>query len=175
MDMDLMDEFEVEEEIEEGDERQNRTFVVLVAVMSGLLLIGIIAFCAWALTFGGDYLGRGQAAATATPLEIAAGTVTPTETEAETATPTVTPTSVPTEMPSPTATLVAATPAETGTPPAAAEVTPTSVPTATPTPSVGEGPPDTVTETGIGAFTAVVVAGGLLILLVAARRLRTAR
>ena len=48
-----MDDMDLEmESLEEGEEQQNRTFVLLVAVMGGLLLIGILAFCAWAFIVG---------------------------------------------------------------------------------------------------------------------------
>jgi len=187
--MDL-DDLEMEELAEEeGDERQNRTFVLLVAVMSGLLLIGIVAFCAWVLIVGKGYLGGGAAEAATTPEAVAppgdfTPSATPVEAAAEEMTPTVepTPTAVPTRVsptprPSPTPSPTSgATPAEA----ASAASTPTPAPTArarsTPVPTTaGEtGTSTEMTETGIGAFTAVLVAAGLLILLVAARRLRTA-
>ncbi|HIQ02461.1 MAG TPA: hypothetical protein EYH30_10125 [Anaerolineales bacterium] len=177
------------EEVEEGDERQNRTFILLVGIMGGLLLIGIIAFCAWVLLVGRGMIG-GQAAipptatvvegvaaaeATATAEAITPPEVTPEATETEAA-PSPTPTATSRPSPSPTPTPEATRP---GTPVGAAQVTPTigpartprpTTPTITRTPATASAP----AETGIGAFTAVILATGLLLLLIVARRLRTA-
>jgi len=110
-DMDLELEEPVEVEAEEAGERQNRTFIILVAVMGGLLLIGILAFCVWMFTVGRGVLTGGRAAIppTAPPEEAilaaaetataeAALALTPVSPE-PTATPTPSPTPVP---PSPT-------------------------------------------------------------------------
>lgn len=184
MDMDFVDEFDVEEESEEGAERQNRTFIILVGVMSALLLVGIVAFCAWALSFGGGILdGEGQAAATNTPMGVAGDltvTVTMTTTvasEEPSATPSPEPTETPTRTPRPSPTSSpAVSPTPTGTPEAVAEVTSTATPTPMRTLVTQEaGGSDSPPDTGIGAFTALVVAGGLVILLVTARRLRAVR
>jgi nitrate reductase NapE component len=180
-DMDLELEEPVEAEAEEAGERQNRTFIILVAVMGGLLLIGIIAFCVWMFVVGRGVLTGGQAAIppTATPEEAviaAAETATVEAALAQaqvspepTATPTPSPTPVP-PSPTPRPTIAApqatptprvtATPGGTGSTPV-----PTYTPTATPSPPA---------QTGIGAYTALILAAGLLILLVISRRLRTA-
>jgi len=180
-DMDLELEEPVEAEAEEAGERQNRTFIILVAVMGGLLLIGIIAFCVWMFVVGRGVLTGGQAAIppTATPEEAviaAAETATAEAALAQaqvspepTATPTPSPTPVP-PSPTPRPTIAApqatptprvtATPGGTGSTPV-----PTYTPTATPSPPA---------QTGIGAYTALILAAGLLILLVISRRLRTA-
>jgi nitrate reductase NapE component len=179
--MDLELEEPVEAEAEEAGERQNRTFIILVAVMGGLLLIGIIAFCVWMFVVGRGVLTGGQAAIppTATPEEAviaAAETATAEAALAQaqvspepTATPTPSPTPVP-PSPTPRPTIAApqatptprvtATPGGTGSTPV-----PTYTPTATPSPPA---------QTGIGAYTALILAAGLLILLVISRRLRTA-
>ena len=176
-DIDLELEEPVEAEAEEAGERQNRTFIILVAVMGGLLLIGILAFCIWMFTIGRGVLTGGQAAIppTATPEEAvitAAETATAEAALAQaspepTATPPPSPTPVP---PSPTPPPTIATPQATPTPratPTPGGTGPTPVPTDTPmTPS----PP---AQTGIGAYTALILAAGLLILLVVSRRLRT--
>jgi hypothetical protein len=167
-DMDLELEEPVEAEAEEAGERQNRTFIILVAVMGGLLLIGIIAFCVWIFVVGRGVLTGGQAAIppTATPeAALAQAQVSP----EPTATPTPSPTPVP-PSPTPRPTIAApqatptprvtATPGGTGSTPV-----PTYTPTATPSPPA---------QTGIGAYTALILAAGLLILLVISRRLRTA-
>jgi nitrate reductase NapE component len=180
-DMDLELEEPVEAEAEEAGERQNRTFIILVAVMGGLLLIGIIAFCVWMFVVGRGVLTGGQAAIppTATPEEAviaAAETATAEAALAQaqvspepTATPTPSPTPVP---PSPTPRPTIAAPQATPTPRVTATSggtgstpVPTYTPTATPSPPA---------QTGIGAYTALILAAGLLILLVISRRLRTA-
>ena len=184
MDMDLMDEFEMEDEAE-GDEGQNRTFIILVAVMSGILLIGIIAFCVWALALGG--LGGGGAAqeteapltadvamVSATETAIAELTATPEETSVPptsttrppAATNTTRPTSTQSSVQSPTVEATTASSAEVTS-------TPRPVPTSTPTPTTVSN--NQTPDTGIGAFTALIAAGALFILLLTARRLRTAR
>jgi outer membrane biosynthesis protein TonB len=190
-----MADFDLEmEPIEEGDERQNRTFIVLVAAMGGLLLIGIVAFCAWAALVGRGMVS-GQAAVPPTPttVEIAAEdmtatieAVTPTETV-----PTEETVETPSPPPSPSPTTPQRTPAltaspgatTTGTPIEVGEVTPAASPTRETTPNTTDTTPQATktpatngspAQTGIGAFTAVILAGGLLILLVVARRLRTA-
>ncbi|MGQ9710783.1 MAG: hypothetical protein ACUVXE_09990 [Anaerolineae bacterium] len=178
-DMDLELEEPVEVEAEEAGERQNRTFIILVAVMGGLLLIGIIAFCVWLFTVGRGVIFGGQAAVapTATPeVVVAAETATAEAALAlaqaspePTATPTPSPTPVPpSPTPPPTIAVQPATPTPrvtathggTGSTPV-----PTYTPTATPSPPA---------QTGIGAYTALILAAGLIVLLVISRRLRTA-
>lgn len=179
-DIDLELEEEPVEEAEEAGERQNRTFIILVAVMGGLLLIGIVLFCVWLFTVGRGVIfgGRAAVAPTATPEEavIAAETATAEAMLAQaqpssepTATPTPSPTPVP---PSPTPLPTIAAPQATPTPrttPTPGGAGPTPVPTYTPT--VNPSPP---AQTGIGAYTALILAAGLILLLVISRRLRTA-
>ncbi len=182
-DMDLELEEPVEEEAEEAGERQNRTFIILVAAMGGLLLIGIIAFCVWLLTVGRGVIFGGQAAGapTATPEEAVMAAAETATAEAAlalaqaspepTATPTPSPTPVP---PSPTPPPTIAAPQATPTPwvtPAAAATSPPAARAASPTPTMTPSPP---AQTGIGAYTAIILAAGLIILLVISRRLRTA-
>lgn len=186
MDLELEEPLEPEAE-EETAERQNRTFLILVGVLGGLLLIGIIAFCVWAFTIGRGILG-GQAAvapppppteaplteaditATAEALALAQAPQVPTETPTPSPTP-VPPT--PTPTPLPTIAAPPATPTPRATTPAAVTggAVATPQPTPTPTPLAPGSPP----QTGIGAYTAVFLALGLLALLVASRRLRAAR
>lgn len=180
-DMDLELEEPLEPEAEEAAaERQNRTFLILVGIMGGLLLIGIVAFCVWIFTVGRGLLG-GQAAVAPPPSPtLAEGDLTATavalmEAQASpepTATPTPSPTPVPTPTPVPPPTVAApqATPTPRATAPAG---TGGAVATArpSPTPLAAGSPP----QTGIGAYTAVFLALGLLALLIASRRLRTAR
>ncbi|MBC7227206.1 MAG: hypothetical protein H5T61_08240 [Thermoflexales bacterium] len=182
-DMDLELEEPVEGEAEEAGERQNRTFIILVAVMGGLLLIGIIAFCVWLFTVGRGVMfgGRAAVAPTAPPetaVVAAAETATaeaamaPAQVSPEpTATPTPSPTPVP---PSPTLPPTIAAPQATPTPrvtPTVAATSPPAASAASPTPTVAPSPP---AQTGIGAYTALILAAGLIILLVISRRLRTA-
>lgn len=181
--IDLELEEPAEEAAEEAGERQNRTFIILVAVMGGLLLIGIIAFCVWLLTVGRGVILGGQAAVppAAPSEEITAGmaetataeaalALTPTLPE-PTATPEPSPTPVP---PTPTLPPTIAAPQVTPTPrvtPAVAATSPPAAGVASPTPTVVPSPPP---QTGIGAYTALILAAGLIILLVISRRLRTA-
>lgn len=179
-DMDLELEEPVEEEAEEAGERQNRTFIILVAVMGGLLLIGIIAFCVWLLTVGRGIMfgGRAAVAPPATPGEAVMVAETATA-EAALAMAQASPEPTATPTPSPTPALPSPTPPPTI---AAQQATPTPRATATPggtgptpvptyTPTIAPGPP---AQTGIGAYTALILAAGLIILLVISRRLRTA-
>ncbi len=180
-DIDLELEEPVEEEAEEAGERQNRTFIILVGVMGGLLLIGIIAFCVWLLTVGRGVMfgGRAAVAPTAPPEEmVIAGAETATAEAAlaqvspePTATPAPSPTPVP-PTPTPPPTIVA--PRVTPTPRATPTATASGVAgagAASPTPTITPSPP---AQTGIGAYTALILAAGLIILLVISRRLRTA-
>ncbi|MCS7178621.1 MAG: hypothetical protein RML46_02235 [Anaerolineae bacterium] len=181
-DMDLELGEPVEREAEEAGERQNRTFILLVAGMGGLLLIGIIAFCVWMLTIGrGMLFGRAAVPPTAPPAEItnaavdatataeAALALTPPSPE-PTATPEPSPTPVPpTPTPPPTIAAPQATPTPRVTPTPTATRAPANA--ATPTPTITPSPP---AQTGIGAYTALILAAGLVILLVISRRLRTA-
>lgn len=179
-DMDLELEEPVEAEAEEAGERQNRTFIILVAAMGGLLLIGIIAFCVWLFTVGRGVIFGGPAAVapTATPEEVVAAVETATAEAAlalaqvspePTATPTPSPTPVP-PSPTPPPTIAA----QLATPTPRVKTTPSgtgSTPVPTYTPTVTPSPP---AQTGIGAYTALILAAGLIVLLVISRRLRTA-
>lgn len=176
-DMDLELEEPVEE-AEEAGERQNRTFIILVAIMGGLLLIGILAFCAWMFMVGRGVLFGRQAAAppTNTPETVIAA-------EMETATAAAL--AVAQASPTPTATW---TPSPTPVPPSPTPVPTVAAPQATPAPRVtatAGGPeatpsptrtpvPGTPAQTGIGAYTALILATGLILLLIISRRLRTA-
>ena len=180
-DIDLELEEPVEAEAEEAGERQNRTFIILVAVMGGLLLIGILAFCVWMFVVGRGVLTGGQAAIppTATPEEAVIAAAETATAEAALALaqaspePTATPTPSPTPVP-PSPTLPPTIAAQQATPTPRVTATPggtgsTPVPTYTPTAT-----PSPPAQTGIGAYTALILAAGLLILLVISRRLRTA-
>ncbi len=181
--IDLELEEPVEEEAEEAGERQNRTFIILVAAMGGLLLIGIIAFCVWLFTFGRGSIFGGRAAVppTATPEEAVVAAAETATAEAALALaqvspePTAPPTPSPTPAPpSPTPPPTIAAPQATPTPrmtPTAAATSPPAASAASPTPTVAPSPP---AQTGIGAYTALILAAGLLILLFISRRLRTA-
>jgi nitrate reductase NapE component len=186
--MDLELEEPVEAEAEEAGERQNRTFIILVAIMGGLLLIGILAFCVWMFTVGRGVLTGGRVAipptappeATVIPAKTVAAAETATAEAAlapaqvspePTATPTPSPTPVP-PSPTPTITAPQATPTPRATLPPRATPTPSGTgPTPVPTPT---GTPNPPAQTGIGTYTALILAAGLVILLVISRRLRTA-
>lgn len=214
MDMDYEAyDYEVEDydEIEGEGEQQNRLFFILVAGLSGILLLGVAAFCVWLFLLRNDVqeppvgletpdlvaqvaltetaVREVEMAQTATA-EVLAQAETQTA-EAATPVPTGTPVVVATETPlvgtppsEETVTPEEGTPtegedgtpaAETATPAGVGEVqtTPTMGPRNTPTPTTGT--PSTVSDTGLGAFTAIFAAGGLILLLITARRLRAAR
>lgn len=153
------------------EEGKNRSFVILVAVLGGLLVLGIGAFVAWALLIAPrirqDVESQNEAifatntaiAIAAAATETAAVTPTPTDTPVPTDTPppTATPTSRPTtdtpesETPDPTATLSLATPETNGEENAAA-----------------------VPDTGIGLLGGAALAIGLAFILILVRRLRKA-
>jgi len=151
------------------EEGRNRSFVILVAVLGGLLVLGIGAFVAWALLIAPrirqDVESRNEAIfATNTAIAIAAAA---TETAAVTPTPTDTP--VPTNTPPPTAT------------PTAGPATDTPEPeTPEPTATLGLATPETngdedtgaVPDTGIGVLGGAALAIGLAFLLILVRRLR---
>lgn len=189
-----MDDFDFAEDLEEegakGDERQNRTFIILVAVMGGLLLVGIVAFCAWAILVGQGILSGGGGVADVTPTEtidaaMAIGALTATAEAGMAETPEL-PTETP-EPPPPTdvpatavATRVPPTPtaqatasvATAGTPGSAAAV---ASPTVRPAATVTTQPPRELSETGLGTTTIIVLAAVFLFVLIIARRLRTAQ
>jgi len=182
-------EFFVEEEEEEEaaeEEGANRTFIILVAALGGVLALGICAFVVWAVILGprmtADRVAQNQAILatntavaeaaerTAAAVEAAEPTPVPTETTAPTNTPRPTRTKAPTATPGPeelTATPGEVAEAVTGTP----APTPTRRPTATPRPAAAE---EGVPDTGIGTLGASALALGLVLLLVVVRRLRRA-
>ena len=191
---------EEEEAVEE--EGSNRTFIILVAVLGGLLAVGICAFAIWAVVISPRRTDRvaenhsiqtsnAQVAQTVEPLPIDEGAEETAISEAteeaaeptERATTAATEEAAPTEQPS----------AETATPAQVAEgASPTDESTATLQPTATrratitarpEGAESTSTSggtagsedlpsTGIGAFGAAALAAGLLFLLLVVRRLR---
>lgn len=189
-----MDDFEFTEDLEEesarGDERQNRTFIILVAVMGGLLLVGIVAFCAWAILFSQRMLGGGgetiaEVAATQTvdaAMAFRGLTATAEAVQTETVEP---PTATPQPpAPTPTPTVAAAGPtraAPTATSPSmtgggavlAASPTAPSGTGAQPAATATAHPPRELSETGLGTSTVIILAAVFLFILIMARRLRT--
>ena len=184
-----MEEFELfpdEEEEAIAEEGTNRTFIILVGALGGLLVVGLCMFAVWAFVIAprmsNDIEAQNQltqATKTAVAAQAAGETATseaPTDT-AEPPAPSDTP--KPTETKAPTA--VPATPEATsaeaateGTPAgAAAASTPTETPkpiaTRRPTATPGSGD---VPNTGVGTLGASALAVGLLFLLVAVRRMR---
>jgi hypothetical protein len=183
---------EEEEAVEE--EGANRTFMILVGVLGGLLALGICAFAAWALWLGPRMAAQREAdneAILATNAAIEAGaaaiegaTIPPTEESTIAQTDTPQPTS--TKPPAATAAQATETPepeegteapgAATATPAQVAEVTATPPsPTATRRPTATPKPSDAgVPDTGIGALGGGALAVGLLFLLLVVRRMRRA-
>lgn len=193
--------FEEDDELQEpegGD--QNRTFIIAVAVLGGLLVCALISFGVWALV-----LNRPQevvpepteAAATATleltaTVELATDTPAPTDTPEPTATPLLGPTATPDEtgamgqeageeMGEETGDATGEeageeTPAETVV--ARRSPTPTATPRSTPTPRVSGGTSSGVSgelsQTGLGEWMLVGGAVFLVAIMVLARRLRKA-
>lgn len=158
------------------EEGSNRSFVILVAVLGGLLVLGIGAFVAWAFLIApgrrADIEARNEAIfATNTAIAIAGAA-----TETAAVPPTATDTPVPTDTPPPTRTPTPTTPAT--APPATATSEPeTPEPTATvvletPEATPEEGSEGMMPETGIGILSGAALAGGLAFLLILVRRLR---
>ncbi|MGD2105212.1 MAG: hypothetical protein PVJ55_08900 [Anaerolineae bacterium] len=152
------------------EEGTNRSFIILVAALGGLLVLGIGAFVAWALLVApgmrADVESQNEAVfATNTAVAMAAAA-----TETAAVTPTSTDTPVPTNTPPPTDT---STPRPTAT---SESDTPEATATSslqTPTTTVAENSASTVPDTGIGVLGGATLAGGLAFLLVLIRRLRT--
>jgi cytoskeletal protein RodZ len=173
-----MEDFELfPDETEEAaaEEGSNRTFIILVAVFGGILAIGICAFIVWAVVIYPQIqkataanAGVEQTAIVLTAdAETAANQVESTKTSEPTKTP-LPPTQEPTKVP-PTATATPAEVAEAAT----EEPTPTHRPTVTPKPTATSGASgDKVPTTGVGVFGAGGIVVALLVILVAARRLR---
>jgi len=159
-------EFIAEEFLAEEEERPNRTFIILVAALGGILALGICAFVVWALVGNRWIQDRIQAQNQAIQATNTAVAVAVAETATAEAQPTATLTPAPTDTP--TRTPTPKPPHATSSPtPATAEPTATRRPTATLTTGSASPP-----ETGIGALGASVLAVGLLFLLVVVRRLR---
>jgi len=199
---DIFAEEEEEQQQPEG-EGQNRTFIVAVAVLGGLLLVALIAFGVWALV-----LNKPQQAvpplteivATVTVEAMAAEADTP-EPATETPVPEDTPESTPTPLLGPTATpaptddeadaeSMAAAPGDTEAEeaePTATQVprrtpTPTRTPRATSTPRPETGEAATgydssstgeLSQTGLGEWLLVGGAIMLVAVMILARRLRS--
>ncbi len=151
------------------EEGTNRSFVILVAVLGGLLVLGIGAFVAWAFLIApgmrADLESKNEAAfATNTAVAIAEAA-----TQTAAVTPTATDTPVPTNTPIPTATPTPPPPptSEPETPEATA-----TIGQQTPEASLEEGSGGSMPETGIGIMGGAALAGGLAFLLVLVRRMR---
>ena len=197
-----MDEYELfpdEEEEAIEEEGANRTFIILVGALGGLLAVGLCMFAIWAFVINprtaADRLAQNEsteATNAAIAAQSAAGTVSPeaspdtADTPAPTDTPEPTKTEAPTEAPEETAEgtvqgTTQATPAEAATGPTAtaaaveATVEPTATPklTATrrPAPTSKSGD-DNLPGTGVGVLGASALAVGLLFLLIVVRRVR---
>jgi cytoskeletal protein RodZ len=181
--------FEDEEEQQEqaAGEGQNRTFLIAVAVLGGLLACALISFGVWALVINpnmqraaeqaGDVVGMVTETPAADVVVEATATLEPTATPKPTATPTATPVIGPTATPkddagdgdAPTPTPVRERRTETPTPEGSPEVTPTKSTTA----SSGS-TSDSLPDSGLGEIS--LVAGALLMVVafLAARKLRSA-
>ena len=197
---DIFAEEEEEQQQPEG-EGQNRTFIVAVAVLGGLLVFALISFGVWALV-----LNKPQQAVPPLTEIVATVTVEAMAAEADTpepATDTPVPESTPTPLLGPTATpaptdekadaeSMAAAPADTEAESADAEPTATQVPrrtptptktprsTSTPLPETGEAATDygsssssQLSQTGLGEWLLVGGAILLVAVMVLARRLRS--
>lgn len=182
-----------EEEIEEeGEGKQNRTFLIGVALLGGLLLLAIAAFVIWAMVLNPRQADQNaQIIATNEAVLIAMQ-----QTQTVEARPTDMPTATPTQQvePSPTPTPViratqTPTPENTsaggeaggaaGTPGAAGTATVSPRRTETPRPATTAAAPTAKTpsatpDTGLGEVLLMVAAGLLVALIVFARRLRRA-
>lgn len=178
-DRELYAEYADEEEEEvTAEEGANRTFIILVSALGGLLAVAICAFVLWAFliaprmrtdleTQNQAILATNTALAATTEAEMAEALPTPTETVAPTDTPQPTRTRPPTAAPeTPTAPPEEAAVALTAT----LSSTATRWPTSTPGPASAESVPDT----GIGTLGAGALALGLLFLLIVVRRMRRA-
>lgn len=173
-----------EEQVTEEGQGTDRVFIILVAVLGGLLVLGFGAFVAWAVFIAPNMRANIEARneaifATNTAVAIAGaatetGAVTPTPTYTPSPTDTPIPTDTPTLAPA-TETLTPAPPTETSTP---APPTETATPEATATAvlttpadqsgSADEGVPDT----GVGILGGAALASGLVFLLAIVRHLR---
>ncbi|MFO7741062.1 MAG: hypothetical protein R6X31_02005 [Anaerolineae bacterium] len=158
-----------EEQVTQEDQGTDRAFITLVAVLGGLLVLGIGAFVAWALLIAPNMRANIESQneaifATNTAIAIAAAA---TETAAVTPTPTNTP--VPTDTPIPTDTPTPPPPSNTPTPEATATLALGTPSAGGESGSVSKGMPDT----GIGVLGGAALAGGLAFLMILVRRLRS--
>jgi cytoskeletal protein RodZ len=194
--------FEEEEEQPEPDagEKQNKTFLIAVAIMGGLLVCALIAFGVWALVINPQMKRAAQQASEGVTIEAPTAetelVATPTVEEAQPAEEkTVPPTNTPKPTPTPTPTPVigpTATP-ESGEAAAGAggDATPTPTPrvrrTDTPTPTTAapagttprptagtSGTTERTPDTGFGEIALVAAAVLLVGVFFTARRLRKA-
>ncbi len=184
---------EMEEEEAVAEEGANRTFIILVGALGGLLAMGLCMFAVWAFVINPkmtasrvEYNQSVEATNTAQAQGAAevAGDEPPTETVAPTVVPSDTPQPTPTRSPTETPTTAAeeataqATPAEVATGPTAAavqgEATATPKPTPTRRPTATKSAQDEMPGTGVGTLGVSALAIGLLFLLVAVRRVRRA-
>jgi cytoskeletal protein RodZ len=184
-----------EEEEVTGEEKSNRTFIILVGVLGGLLALAICVFVVWAFVLyprmAADRAAENYAIeGTNEAIMAAVGTVTATISSADTAVPVQADTPEPVRTKPPTATAVPATAtampatatsevaeaATTATPGEVAEAASTATPNPTPTRRVTATPrpKEGVPETGIGALAAGALALGLMFLLIVVRRMRQA-
>jgi type IV secretory pathway VirB10-like protein len=180
----LVDEDEVIIEEEEGT---NRTFIILVALLAGLLLVGLCTFGVYMFFVAPRLAGNVNVAqqnqaveATNTAIAVAAAETstadappTATSTRTPTPEPSATPTEQPTRTPSPTPVELAEGEAgelDDDALTATARSTATRRPTSTPRVTKASG--EKVPSTGIGMFAAGLMGAGLLFLLVVVRRLR---
>jgi hypothetical protein len=168
----LPDEEEREEEQAPQEGETNRTFIILVAALGGLLVLAIGAFVAWAVFIAPNMrahiesqneaiLATNTAVAVAVAETETAAAIPPTATDTpeptDTPVPTETPTPLPptdTPEPEPTATLLSGTLESEG--------------------AVTDGSSETASmpDTGVGVLAGVVLAGGLVFVLILVRRLR---
>lgn len=176
---------------EEGGEKKNRTFLIGVAVLGGLLLLAIAAFVVWAMVLNprqtaqqaaeNDRIMATNEAVLIAMQQTQTVEAQPTSTPTATATPKVEPTATPT--PVIRATKTPTPPSETGAVGGESAGTPTPGGTATPrtagttrptaTPSATSGPSATP-DTGLGEVLLIVASGLLAALLIFARKLRRA-
>jgi hypothetical protein len=171
------EEEEEEEQEQEQEQEQalqeagaNRTFIILVAALGGLLVLGIGAFVAWAVFIApnvrADIESQNEATfATNTAVAIAAAA---TETAAA-FTPTPTDTPIPTDTPVPTVTPTPAPPTDTPEPEPTATLLSGTPEAGMADSSAGSG---SMPETGVGVLAGAALAGGLALLLILVRRLR---
>jgi cytoskeletal protein RodZ len=184
--------FEEEEETTQEAEGQNRTFIIAVAALGGLLLCSLIAFGVWAFVLNRPQPADVAPTETPIPTEDVSAELTataesvaatkeaePTETPEPTATPVVGPTATPTEEAEGEG--EAAGEAEpTATQPPRRTPTPTQMPSPTPTPlegsdaGTGFGAADQLADTGLGEWLMVGAAVVLIAVMVLARKMRGA-